>query len=229
MAAKKVPSTARPAKKAPAKKSVAKSPAKSTKKAPTKKVPVKTTKKTSGKQAAEKTATPKKAALRKAAPAQSTPAAGEVQEGARAPSFSLADQSGNVIRSSDLRGAPYVLYFYPKDSTPGCTREACDFRDQFPSFTRRKVRIFGVSPDSAKSHTGFIDKHGLPFPLLVDADKELAQAYGVWAKKQNYGREYWGIVRSTFLIDAAGKVKKAWRNVRVAGHAEEVLAEAEGS
>lgn len=145
-----------------------------------------------------------------------------VQEGQRAPSFELIDQSGRTVRSQDLAGAPYVLYFYPKDNTPGCTQEACDFRDTFPTFKRGKIRVFGVSPDSAKSHAGFATKFGLPFPLLVDADKELAVAYGVWAKKKNYGREYFGIVRSTFVVDAKGILRKAWRGVRVAGHAEEV-------
>ncbi len=147
----------------------------------------------------------------------------ELREGERAPSFALQDQQGEWVRSKDLEGAPYVLYFYPKDNTPGCTREACDFRDAFGAFKRRKIRVFGVSPDSAKSHANFVAKYELPFPLLVDADKELAAAYGVWAKKKNYGREYFGVVRSTFLVDAKGVVRKAWRGVRVPGHVDDVL------
>jgi peroxiredoxin Q/BCP len=152
--------------------------------------------------------------------------AGAVSEGSKAPGFELLDQDGQSVRSSELAGAPYVLYFYPKDNTPGCTQEACDFRDQFPAFSRDKIRVYGVSPDSAKSHASFRDKFQLPFPLLVDDDKSLATAYGVWEKKKNYGREYMGIVRSTFLIDGTGVVRKAWRGVRVAGHADAVLAAA---
>lgn len=150
-----------------------------------------------------------------------------MEAGQKAPSFELPDQFGNVVRSSDLAGTPYVLYFYPKDNTPGCTQEACDFRDRFPVFTQGNIQIFGVSPDSAKSHQGFAEKYQLPFPLLVDSEKKLANAYGAWAKKKNYGREYFGIVRSTFVVDADGVVQKAWRGVRVAGHADAVLAAAQ--
>lgn len=165
---------------------------------------------------------------KKAAPSSgSGGSTGGVQTGQKAPGFELLDQSGKLVRSSDLAGAPYVLYFYPKDNTPGCTQEACDFRDRFSAFTRKKIRVFGVSPDSAKSHQGFAGKYQLPFPLLVDSDKKLANAYGAWAKKQNYGREYFGIVRSTFVVDADGVVRNAWRGVRVAGHADAVLAAAQ--
>lgn len=127
------------------------------------------------------------------------------------------------MSSASLAGAPYVLYFYPKDNTTGCTKEACDFRDSFPAFGRVRARVLGVSPDSEASHAGFTKKYGLPFTLLSDPDKVLAKAYGVWAKKQNYGREYMGIVRSTFVVDAKGVIQKAWRGVKVNGHVDAVL------
>lgn len=149
----------------------------------------------------------------------------ELQIGDQAPEFSLPDQNGNIVSSRSLLKEPYVLYFYPKDNTPGCTQQACDFRDALKEFQKAGVKIFGVSPDSAQSHNKFIEKYELPFPLLVDAEKELAQAYGVWSLKKNYGREYWGIVRSTFLIGAHGKIQKIWRNVRVKDHVTAVLAE----
>jgi len=147
--------------------------------------------------------------------------------GKKAPAFRLQDQSDKTVSSSSLKGKPYVLYFYPKDNTPGCTTESCDFRDAFGNFSKSKVTVLGVSPDSTKSHSGFAAKYELPFTLLSDPEKTLAQAYGVWALKKNYGREYWGIVRSTFLVGANGKVLKAWRQVRVPGHVEAVLAEAQ--
>jgi peroxiredoxin Q/BCP len=146
-----------------------------------------------------------------------------VREGSRAPNFSLSDQAGRVVSSSSLSGKPYVLYFYPKDDTSGCTREACGFRDSLRGFGSKGVKIIGVSPDTEASHARFAGKYGLPFTLLADTDKALARAYGVWAKKQNYGREYMGIVRSTFLVDKRGVVKKAWRSVRVDGHVDAVL------
>lgn len=149
--------------------------------------------------------------------------AGGVREGSRAPGFSLPDQAGRVVSSSSLSGKPYVLYFYPKDDTTGCTREACGFRDSLRGFGSKGVKIIGVSPDTEASHARFAGKYGLPFTLLADTDKTLAKAYGVWAKKQNYGREYMGIVRSTFLVDKGGVVKKAWRGVRVDGHVDAVL------
>ncbi|WP_428610725.1 thioredoxin-dependent thiol peroxidase, partial [Sedimenticola sp.] len=133
--------------------------------------------------------------------------------GKKAPAFKLQDQSGQQISSASLKGKPYVLYFYPKDNTPGCTRESCEFRDEQRNFRAAGVTVLGVSPDSVKSHAGFAEKYELPFPLLSDPDKVLAQAYGVWALKKNYGREYWGIVRSTFLIDKQGKISAEWRKV----------------
>jgi peroxiredoxin Q/BCP len=165
-------------------------------------------------------ATPRAVPKGKTAPVKS---GGGVREGSRAPSFSLSDQAGRVVSSSALAGKPYVLYFYPKDDTSGCTREACGFRDSLRGFGSKGVKIIGVSPDSEASHARFAGKYGLPFTLLADTDKTLARAYGVWAKKQNYGREYMGIVRSTFLVDKRGVVTKAWRGVRVDGHVDAVL------
>lgn len=144
--------------------------------------------------------------------------------GTRAPSFKLRDQDDQELSSASLAKKQYVLYFYPKDNTPGCTTESCDFRDHVPNFRKLGVTVLGVSPDSTKSHAGFVKKYELPFTLLSDPDKELAQAYGVWALKKNYGKEYWGIVRSTFLIGADGLIKGVWRGVKVKGHVEAVLA-----
>ena len=149
-----------------------------------------------------------------------------IAEGDRAPGFELVDQSGASVSSSELAGAAYVLYFYPKDDTPGCTLQACGFRDEHPNFQARGVRVIGVSPDAAATHARFRDKYGLNFTLLSDPDKRLANAYGVWVKKQNYGREYMGIERSTFLVDSNGVVKKAFRGVRVPGHVSAVLEQA---
>ena len=153
------------------------------------------------------------------------PSAG-VTSGDAAPSFELLDQAGASLSSAGLEGKPYVLYFYPKDDTPGCTTEACAFRDALPDFKKLGVRVIGVSPDSSSSHERFVAKYSLPFTLLSDPDKALSTAYGVWAKKQNYGREYMGVVRSTFLVDAEGVVRKAWSGVKVKGHVEQVQAAA---
>lgn len=180
----------------------------------------------SGVKASKAASRARPAKLAKAPPAASGSTAG-VSEGQPAPAFSLPDQAGQALSSASLAGAPYVLYFYPKDDTPGCTKEACDFRDAMARFAGRGVRVLGVSPDSGKSHTRFREKYGLNFTLLSDSDKRLAEQYGVWVKKQNYGREYMGIARSTFLIDGSGVVRKVWRNVRVPGHIDAVLDEAE--
>jgi len=144
--------------------------------------------------------------------------------GGRAPSFKLNDHAGKTLSSSALAGTPYVLYFYPKDDTTGCTKEACGFRDAFGAFGKARARVIGVSPDSEASHARFVSKYGLPFTLLADPEKVLANAYGVWQKKQNYGREYMGIVRSTFVVDGKGVIRKAWRGVKVDGHVDAVLA-----
>jgi peroxiredoxin Q/BCP len=152
---------------------------------------------------------------------------GGLGAGAMAPSFELLDQSGASISSETLRGQPYVIYFYPKDDTPGCTTEACGFRDALPEFDELGTRVLGVSPDATTSHQKFAAKYELPFTLLSDDDKTLASAYGVWALKKNYGREYMGVVRSTFLVGADGIIKRVWRGVRVNGHVAEVRSEAE--
>jgi len=144
-------------------------------------------------------------------------------EGSKAPAFSLPDETGSVVSSASLAGKPYVIYFYPKDDTPGCTKEACDFRDNIKAFNSAKVRVLGVSPDDPKRHAKFKQKYDLNFTLLSDVDKTLIGAYGIWIKKLNYGREYMGVQRSTFLVDKAGKITKAWNGVRVPGHVEAVL------
>jgi thioredoxin-dependent peroxiredoxin len=148
----------------------------------------------------------------------------ETLEGLSAPDFTLTDSEGNAVSLSDYKGKQHViLYFYPKDNTPGCTTQACDFRDSHGEFEKLNAVILGVSPDSEASHTKFIDKHGLPFRLLVDEDHQVAEQYGVWTLKKNFGKEYMGIERSTFLIDPTGTVVKEWRKVRVKGHVEEAL------
>jgi peroxiredoxin Q/BCP len=144
-------------------------------------------------------------------------------EGNRVPDFS-ADSSAGPVTLSKLLGKPFVLYFYPKDDTPGCTREACGFRDNLPAFEKLAVTVLGVSTDSLVSHERFKQKYKLNFNLIADTEKLLAKAFGAWVKKQNYGREYMGINRSTFLVDAKGVIAKVWRNVKVDGHVEQVLA-----
>ncbi len=147
-----------------------------------------------------------------------------IDAGKKAPAFSLKDQDNTLHKLSDYAGTPVVLYFYPKDDTPGCTTESCAFRDHLPKFAKSKAAVLGVSILDEKSKAKFADKHGLNFPLLADADHEVAEKYGVWQKKVRYGRSYMGIVRTTYLIDADGKVAKRWDKVSVDGHAEEVLA-----
>jgi thioredoxin-dependent peroxiredoxin len=148
-----------------------------------------------------------------------------IKEGDAAPAFTLESDDGTKVSLRDLRGGKVVLYFYPKDDTSGCTTQACEFRDTMPELDSRGATVLGVSPDSAGSHRKFKEKHGLNFPLLVDEDHEVAEAYGVWKEKSMYGRKYWGIERSTFLIDEEGRIEKAWRKVRPKGHAEAVLEE----
>ncbi|MCW5938869.1 MAG: thioredoxin-dependent thiol peroxidase [Fimbriimonadaceae bacterium] len=142
------------------------------------------------------------------------------------PDFSLVDQDGATHTLESLRGSSTIVYFYPKDDTSGCTTEACEFRDLVPRFAGAKV--FGVSPDSAKSHKKFADKFGLNFPLLADTEKELATAAGVWVEKTLYGKKYMGVERTTFLLDADGRITKVWEKVKPAGHAEAVLAALQG-
>jgi len=140
-----------------------------------------------------------------------------------APDFSLLNEKEEEISLSDYRGKKVVLYFYPKDMTPGCTTEACDFRDRHEEFSDLNTVILGVSGDEASKHTKFIEKYGLPFSLLVDENHEVADKYGVWVLKKMYGREFMGIERSTFLINEDGIVEKEWRKVKVKNHIEEVL------
>jgi len=140
-----------------------------------------------------------------------------------APDFSLPDQDGNLVKLSDLKGQPVVLYFYPKDDTSGCTKEACAFRDGFPDFEAAGATILGISPDSSASHAKFVAKHALPFTLLADVDKAACEAYGVWKEKSMYGRKYMGVERTTYVIDRDGKVARVFPKVKVPGHAEAVL------
>jgi peroxiredoxin Q/BCP len=143
--------------------------------------------------------------------------------GSAAPDFQLADQTGKTVSLSQLAGKNVVLYFYPKDDTPGCTVEACDFRDEHSALAKAGAVVLGVSPDSTKSHEKFANKFSLPFPLLADTEHKVAEAYGAWGEKVNYGRTYMGIIRSTVLIDGQGKVKHVWPKVKVKGHVEQVL------
>ena len=146
-----------------------------------------------------------------------------IDPGKRAPAFSLKDQNGEVHRLSDYAGRPVILYFYPKDDTPGCTTESCDFQAKLPDFKPSKAAVFGISILDEKSKAKFAAKHGLTFPLLADADHAIADKYGVWQEKSRYGRKYMGIVRTTYLIGADGKVQHRWDNVKVDGHVDEVL------
>ncbi|MER2109237.1 MAG: thioredoxin-dependent thiol peroxidase [Solibacillus sp.] len=146
-----------------------------------------------------------------------------MMENTKAPDFELLNEKGEFVRLADLKGKHVVLYFYPKDMTPGCTTEACDFRDAHEDFSQLNAVILGVSMDDANKHTKFIEKHGLPFSLLVDSDHAVAEKYGVWVLKKMYGKEYMGIERSTFLINEEGIITKEWRKVRVKNHIEEVL------
>ena len=143
--------------------------------------------------------------------------------GNKAPSFKLKNQDAKVVSLSDLKGKPVVLYFYPKDNTSGCTKEACNFRDEFPKFGKMKAEIIGVSADSVESHKKFTEKYKLPFNLLSDEKKDVLEKYGVWQEKSMYGKKYMGIVRTTFIIDAKGKISKIFPKVKVENHNEEVM------
>lgn len=146
-----------------------------------------------------------------------------VQEGERAPDFALKDADGKTWTLSDFRGKTFVLYFYPKDNTPGCTTEACSFRDRYGEFKARGVEVVGVSGDSEKSHKSFVEKKGLPFILLSDPEKKTIEAYGALGQKKLYSRSFLGIIRSTFIIDGEGIVRKVFPKVTPTGHAEEIL------
>ena len=145
--------------------------------------------------------------------------------GQQAPEFELMDNEGNLHKLSDYRGQMTVVYFYPKDDTPGCTKEACSFRDTYADYKQAGVEIIGISPDSEKSHTKFIQKYELPFILLSDPDHEVCEAFGVWGVKKYMGREYDGVHRTTFIIGPDGVIKRVFENVKPADHSQEVLAE----
>jgi peroxiredoxin Q/BCP len=142
--------------------------------------------------------------------------------GDRAPAFTLPDQSGEPVKLSDFKGKAVVLYFYPKDDTPGCTREACSFRDEHSALVKAGAVVLGVSPDSTASHQKFAGKFKLPFPLLADTDHTVSEKYGAWGEKSLYGRKFMGITRSTFLIGKDGNVARVWPKVKVDGHVDEV-------
>jgi peroxiredoxin Q/BCP len=163
----------------------------------------------------------------RAAPGATPPAVARPGEGAKAPAFTLPGADGQPVSSRSLEGRPYVLYFYPRADTPGCTAESIGFRDTLARFAAAGVTVVGASPDSPARQKRFCDKYDLPFPLLADEGHALARAYGAWVEKSMYGRKSMGIERSTFLVDATGKIARAWRGVRVAGHVEEVLEAAE--
>lgn len=146
-----------------------------------------------------------------------------------APDFTLLSDTGESVTLSSFRGRPVVLYFYPKDDTPGCTTEACEFRDAFPTFGAVNAVVLGVSPDTVKSHAKFRARFELPFPLLADTEKAVSQAYGVWKEKSMYGRKYMGVERTTFVIDAAGDIVTVFEKVKPAGHAAAVLQAVQGA
>jgi thioredoxin-dependent peroxiredoxin len=150
-----------------------------------------------------------------------------IDPGKKAPSFSLPDQAGKTHSLSDYAGRPVVLYFYPKDDTPGCTKESCAFQDNLPKFKKSKAAVLGMSVLDSKSKAKFAEKYGLQFPLLADEDHAVMDKYGVWQEKSMYGKKYMGVARTTYLIGADGKVVKRWDGVKVDGHAEEVLAAVE--
>ena len=147
-----------------------------------------------------------------------------IQEKTKAPDFNLLDEDGNSHTLSEYKGTPLILYFYPKDNTPGCTTEACNFRDDYSAYEKAKVTILGVSPDSVKSHKKFKEKYQLPFTLLSDPDHTVCEAYGVWAEKQMMGKKYMGILRTTFVINKDGVVEKVFEGVKPSEHSKEVLA-----
>jgi len=192
------------------------------------------TKKAAAKKAASKKTAPQKTSLKKAAPTKSavkkapaaTAAAGPAwpRAGAKAPDFTAVAHDGSQVKLSAFKGRPVVLYFYPKDDTPGCTVEACGFRDAHAQFGRHKAVVLGVSPDSPRSHVKFREKFGLPFTLLADENHALAEKFGAWREKSMYGKSYMGVARSTFVIDRAGRIAKVFTAVKPEGHEREVLA-----
>jgi peroxiredoxin Q/BCP len=147
----------------------------------------------------------------------------ELKEGDKAPYFSVKDEKGNTVTLNDYKGKTVILYFYPKDDTPGCTAEACDFRDNYQGLLDKGIVVLGVSVDDEKSHQKFITKHNLPFTLLADTEKQIVQDYGVWAEKNNYGKKYMGIVRTTFIIDAEGNIAHIIKKVDTKNATQQVL------
>jgi thioredoxin-dependent peroxiredoxin len=146
-----------------------------------------------------------------------------LEVGDKAPAFRTTNQDGETVSLGDFKGRKVVLYFYPKDDTPGCTKEACSFRDGWSKFKKRGLAVLGVSTDDEKSHRKFADKFSLPFPLLADTDKAIVKAYGAWGEKSMYGRKYMGTHRVTYLIDEKGKIAAVWPKVKLDGHADAVL------
>ena len=150
---------------------------------------------------------------------------GKLAAGDKAPAFTLPDQDGKPVSLKDFAGQQVVVYFYPRDDTPGCTKEACQFNDNLRAFSRAKVAVLGISADGAEKHQKFRSKYGLKFPLLTDADHKIGEAYGAWGEKTLYGKKSIGVIRSTFLIGPDGKISRPWYHVKADGHAEKVLAE----
>jgi peroxiredoxin Q/BCP len=146
-----------------------------------------------------------------------------LEAGDKAPGFTLPDQDEKKVSLKDFKGSPVVVYFYPADDTPGCTKEACQFNDNLRAFDRAGVTVLGISPDGAAKHTRFREKYGLRFPLLSDPEHGVMEAYGAWGEKTLYGKKSLGVIRSTFLVGPTGKIERAWYNVRADGHAEKVL------
>ena len=153
---------------------------------------------------------------------------GKLAPGDRAPAFTLPDQDGKKVALKDFAGKQVVIYFYPRDDTPGCTKEACQFNDNLRAFAKAKVKVLGVSADSAEKHQKFREKYGLTFPLLTDADHKVGEAYGAWGEKTLYGKKSIGVIRSTFLVGSDGRITRAWYHVKADGHAAKVLAELQG-
>ncbi len=146
-----------------------------------------------------------------------------LEEGKKAPEIKLKDQDGNTVSLNEFKGQKVVVYFYPKDDTTGCTKEACSFRDEFPKFEKLDVKVIGISPDSVESHKKFAEKYNLPFTLLSDEGKETVEAYDVWKQKSMYGRNYMGVERTTYIVDENGNIQKVFPKVKVENHIEEVL------